>query len=1113
MINMTNIQSLLSFIDFSPVGMLIFDSNFIAQYINNNFLRFGVTGITNKNKLLNSNILEQNLFPGQINSHISNLINNIPFEVEVFSQKRHDNTELHILLKGTPFFENNTFKGGILILDDFVSDFVDSNTKLNNVNELVYFFEKTNHLWILSDSTGNIINCSKKLGLSTGNSIVDFFIPENRNNVIEILVNLKKLYDFYNLELYSIYDGFEKIFSTSFLVINENDKNTAVLIILDDITQLKLNSKELELKETELNRFNLILNNLTDCILTLDENGIITSIAKNNLSYSIFHNYNLIGGSIDVLIPSITKEYFIKLKNEIFDKKEWSGRLTFVQNNNEINLNASFYFIPDKQGKSIVFVCKDISKSFAFEKELKKSEEHYRSIVTNSKEFILTFDLDGNIKYINPHFSKEFKISFEDALLLNVCDFIDQAELNTKFNFDDLKNNQLKSIELPLKKMDGHRIHVVANFTPVYNLINQPEYYIGIFSDITQQKETEKNLLLIKTVFEASKEGIAVESNNVFQLVNESFAKIFGYNSPNEIIGLNPVEFIHKPYRNEFLSIIEKLLNAQTDTNRFETYGIKKNGEIIICEFSLGNYQIGKNDYIVILVRDITKEKEAQKALEISEERYRSITENINEFIWVAEKVSNVLKVVLYTDSVFKITGFRPNDFLLDEKLWYKIIHPNDVYTVISSLKKFYKNTIKFADEFEYRIITHNGDICWIKNKISLIRDSNGQITKLFGLVSDITAAKKSEEELKNYAESLKTLNDTKDRFLSIISHDLRTPFSSILGFTEILLNNRSLPQDKLYQYISFIHDSSTNMLNLVNSLLDWTRIQTGRVNFNPERINAKNLVNKSVQTSTGIALQKGIEIYVNIDNDINIHADENLMFQVFNNLLSNAVKFCKKGDKIEIGAFKNINENQVEFYVSDTGMGIKEEDLDKLFKIETKFTSPGTSGEKGSGLGLSLVNDIIKKHGGTISVESKFGEGTKFIFTCPISSSNILLVEDVSTDRILYAKLLKSLLPNYNIVESPDGKDAFEKIKQYNPAIVITDHQMPEATGIDLIKRVKSSKIKFKPPFILLTMYLNEDLIEEYKNLGVEFTFSKPVNLTNFKFALEKSLRIAFTS
>jgi len=661
--------------------------------------------------------------------------------------------------------------------------------------------------------------------------------------------------------------------------------------------------------------------------------------------------------------------------------------------------------------------------------------------------------------------------------------------------------------------MDGKKIHVVANFTPVYNLLNQPEYYIGIFSDITIQKESEKDLLLIKTVFEASKDGIAVESNNVLQLVNDSFAKIFGYTSPQDVIGLNPVEFIHKSQRNEFLSILEKLLDSIIETNRFEIAGVRKDGEQIICEFSLGNYQIGKNDYIVMLVRDITKEKEAQKALEISEERYRSITENINEFIWVAERNNEELRVVLYTDAVFKITGYLPIDFIDDKNLWYKIIHPNDIAAVIASLKKIYKNITKHSAEIEYRIINRNGDIYWIKNKISVIRDSNGTINKLFGLVSDITSAKKNEEELKNYADSLKTLNDTKDRFLSIISHDLRTPFSSILGFTDILLNNRDLPQDKIYQYISFIHESSTNMLNLVNSLLDWTRIQTGRINFTPERINAKNLVNKSAQTSGGIALQKGIEIYVNIDKDINIHADENLMFQVFNNLLSNAVKFCKKGDKIEIGAVKNIKDNQVEFWVSDTGVGIKKEDQEKLFKIETKFTLQGTSGEKGSGLGLSLVNDIIKKHGGTIWVESDYGKGTKFIFTCPISSSNILFVDDISTDRILYSKLLKSLLPNYNIIEATDGKDAFDKIKQFNPAIVITDHQMPEATGLDLIRNVNNSKIKYKPPFILLSMYLDEDLIEEYRNLGVEFTFNKPVNLTSFKFALEKSLKNAFIS
>ncbi len=1111
---MNNLNKLLSFIDFSPFGLLIFDENFNIIYVNNNFLRFGVTSIANKEYILSKNILTINLFSDKkVIDEILKIKQNSPFEIELASQVGFDNNTLKIVLKGTPFFDEDKFNGGILIIDDFVVNINNNKNDTDNFDLFTNFLTNNKKLWIISDITGNIINSSPQLNINNISSIIELFINENKNEIIETLVNLKNIYDYQEKELYSDYFGGQKVFNTSFFVINDNTKNPLILLVLNDITANKIFNKEKELKEIEIKKLTTVLNNLADLILSLDDNGQIVSITKNNLQFSNIENYKLIGHPIEKLIPSLKPDYFDKLKQDIFSQNCWNGKLNFYKDDTEIILETTFLPIEDSYGKLIILICKDITNSYLLEKELRKSEEHFRSIVTNSKEFILTFDLKGNIKYINPHFSKEFKVSFDDALLLNICDFINQDELEENFNFEKITLNKITSFELPLKKLDGKKIYVAANFTPVLNLTNQLEYFIGIFTDITTQKNAEKDLLLIKTVFEASQEGIAVESNNILQLVNDSFAKIFGYDSPNEIIGINPIEFIHKSDRIAFLNIIEKLLTGNIENNRLEIQGLKKNGATIICELSLGNYQIGKNDYIVIIVRDITKEKEAQKALEISEERYRSITENINEFIWVAELIDNKLQVVLYTDAVLKITGFLPNEFIKDKNLWHKIIHPNDIQMVIPTLKKFYKSINKHSLEIEYRIIHRSGDILWIKNKISVVRDTNGFINKIFGLVSDITTTKKNEEELKNYAESMKQLNETKDRFLSIVSHDLRTPFSSILGFTDILLNNRNLPTDKIYEYISFIHESSTNMLNLVNSLLDWTRIQTGRVNFVPEKINALSLINKSVQTSTGVAIQKGIEIYINVDKNIYIHADENLMFQVFNNLLSNAVKFCKKGDKIEISAKRNLDNNFIEFCISDTGVGIKKEDQDKLFKVETKFTLKGTSGEKGSGLGLSLVYDIIKKHQGNIWLESEYGKGTKFFFTCPISSSNILLVDDVTTDRILYTKLLKSLLPNYNVYEATDGKDALEKIKQLNPAVVVTDHQMPNLSGNELIKTVLNSKIKYKPQFILLTMYLDDNIIELYKNLGIEFIFSKPVNITNFKFALEKSLKKAFLS
>jgi signal transduction histidine kinase len=176
-------------------------------------------------------------------------------------------------------------------------------------------------------------------------------------------------------------------------------------------------------------------------------------------------------------------------------------------------------------------------------------------------------------------------------------------------------------------------------------------------------------------------------------------------------------------------------------------------------------------------------------------------------------------------------------------------------------LKAFYHDITRVSSQFEYRIINNLGSVVWIKNKINVLRGDDGKIQKVFGLTSDITLSKRAEEELKKSADDLKILNETKDRFISIISHDLRTPFSSILGFTDMLLSDRNLSEDKQIQYISYIQESSRNMLSLVNGLLDWTRLQTGRIQFEPQRLNAKYIITKSIQMLSGVALQKNINL------------------------------------------------------------------------------------------------------------------------------------------------------------------------------------------------------------------------------------------------------------
>ena len=197
-----------------------------------------------------------------------------------------------------------------------------------------------------------------------------------------------------------------------------------------------------------------------------------------------------------------------------------------------------------------------------------------------------------------------------------------------------------------------------------------------------------------------------------------------------------------------------------------------------------------------------------------------------------------------------------------------------------------------------------------------------------------------------------------------------------------------------------------------------------------------------------------------------------------------------------------------IEFSIKDTGVGIKPDDIKKLFKVDTKFTSEGTEGEKGTGLGLSLVKEIIDKHGGKVWVESELGKGSEFKFTLPIASANILLVDDSKTDKLLYSKILKNITPDYNVDIASDGKEAIEKILVSPPALVITDHLMPRMNGYNLVLEIKKAEIKGKPPVMILSGDLDREIVDEYHELGVEFVFQKPVNLNSFKQAVEKSLK-----
>jgi len=227
-----------------------------------------------------------------------------------------------------------------------------------------------------------------------------------------------------------------------------------------------------------------------------------------------------------------------------------------------------------------------------------------------------------------------------------------------------------------------------------------------------------------------------------------------------------------------------------------------------------------------------------------------------------------------------------------------------------------------------------------------------------------------------------KLLND-KNQFFSIISHDLRGPLGSSVSLSEILLENiEQYSREEIKEISELLHDSNKNIYKLLENLLDWSRVQTGMIAFNPKNVLLNALIEENIELSKNVALNKSINITFESVYLIEAEVDKNMISTILRNLLSNAVKFTDKNGEIKV---KLIKANQkVEISITDNGIGVPDYIKEKLFKINGKVLQKGTENELGSGLGLLLCKEFVNMHHGKIWVESEQGKGSTFRFTLP---------------------------------------------------------------------------------------------------------------------------------
>ncbi len=281
--------------------------------------------------------------------------------------------------------------------------------------------------------------------------------------------------------------------------------------------------------------------------------------------------------------------------------------------------------------------------------------------------------------------------------------------------------------------------------------------------------------------------------------------------------------------------------------------------------------------------------------------------------------------------------------------------------------------------ELEYPL-NIDGKELWFSAKVSR-KSENRVILHAF----DNTEKKNAMEKTLNSEQIFKELNATKDKFFSIITHDLKSPFNSILGFSE-LLNEKIQEEDHegIKKYARIINDSSQQSMDLLVNLIEWSQSQTGKMEYKPVKVDIVKLINEITELLNFSALQKAINIFKELPDYVEVSGDKHMISTIVRNLISNAIKFTHNGGKIVISAEQKQNELMIS--VSDNGVGIKKENIDKLFRIEDAQSTKGTQNEKGTGLGLILCKEFVDKHAGRIWVESEEGKGSDFKFTLPLN-------------------------------------------------------------------------------------------------------------------------------
>lgn len=680
------------------------------------------------------------------------------------------------------------------------------------------------------------------------------------------------------------------------------------------------------------------------------------------------------------------------------------------------------YSQPQKHGNKIhgrVWSFDDITEKKKDELLIKESEARFKTIWKNSRDGFRLTDENGIVIMANDAYLGFFNKKEEEVVnhpfYIHYLDAEDDHALEKyKERFETRKSEEALLHNIVFEDGRVAWFEISNSFIE----IEKKNYLLSIFRDYTHHKEDEDKITLseqkFRTLYEKSADAIFLMDGETFIDCNP-ISEIMFNGTREEILKRKPYELspeLQEDGLNSKTKALEKIASVLKGTPQtFEWIHQKLNGETFDCEVSLTKIELAGKNYVQAVVHDISRRKNAerlQKALfKITEaastatdlaalyatihESVKTLMPAINFYIALFDEKKNEISFPYFVDEYDETPSSRPpkrglTEYVLRTKS--PLLATPEKLLEIENAGEVEKIGTDSIDWLGVPLLIHDMiiGVLVVQSYSPGTRYKKTEQDILMFASAQIAMAiykKKAADELAASELQLKEMNASKDKLFSIIAHDLRSPFHALLGISELLATEvEEFSKEEITKFAAELNNSLKNQFKLLENLLEWSRLQTGRMQYAPVKCNLSETVNEVTALLSGNALKKNILMESYITPNAFILADTNMLRSILQNLLANAIKFTKPGGKIELKATKE--NGMMKVSVKDTGVGIGKNNLIKIFRTDSTVTTPGTENEKGTGLGLLLCKEMIERHGGTISVESELEKGTTFFFTLP---------------------------------------------------------------------------------------------------------------------------------